>query len=664
MKAIKYTVLAMTALLGFSSCSDFLDNDSPSAMDDKNVFTRSNLTEQTIAGIYNLFGEDKSFRNRLCGGYVSVNTDIEYCNKSNGAAVYANYTITANGPSELTTANKKDPWSYLSSGIERANVAINGIRNYSDLNDPTFRYFLGEALTLRAFCYLEMTNLWGDVPATFSPLNVDDVNSIYAPKQDRNVIFEQLRADLKEAADLVPWSEEITLNAAKNNTGRINKAFILGLLARVDLMYAGKALRPDTWIQGGGASYSVQYNIKDQAARTALYKEALDACAQVINKYGTGKLESSYEDIWKKLCQDNATFSATEVLFAIPFASARGQVVNLNGIKYNALGSFLHAVGDARSNAMVTIVPTLAFDFDKNDTRKWVTIVPFSWNLADADIKEDLDPLGVGTIATSADIVAKTSRSTQMYLGKYRYEWMSRDVSTSDDGVDLPIMRYSDILLMFAEASIGGIDGVAPENTSGLSGQSMFDAVRARAGVPSKPLTIENIQQERAFEFAGERIRKYDLIRWGIFDTKLKETMNRLADLDAATGEFAGRNEKVYFKYKKNANADNYSLKGGQTYSIDQIYGMSMDEIDVPAGYVSSTENGGWLGKKFYASDESGSYLTPNKYWLYGNGTANPDDPNSKTAFDAGLLANRQFWPIFMNNINSSNGSLWNDYGY
>ncbi|MCR5297739.1 MAG: RagB/SusD family nutrient uptake outer membrane protein [Paludibacteraceae bacterium] len=659
MKAIKYTVLAMTALLGFSSCSDFLDNDSPSAMDDKNVFTRSNLTEQTIAGIYNLFGEDKSFRNRLCGGYVSMNTDIEYCNKSNGAAVYANYTITANGPSELTTANKKDPWSYLSSGIERANVAIDGIRNYSDLNDPTFRYFLGEALTLRAFCYLEMTNLWGDVPATFSPLNVNDVNSIYAPKQDRNVIFEQLRADLKEAADLVPWSEEITLNAAKNNTGRINKAFILGLLARVDLMYAGKALRPDTWIQGGGASYSVQYNIKDQAARTALYKEALDACAQVINKYGTDHLESNYEDIWKKLCADNATFSATEVLFAIPFASVRGQVLNLNGIKYNALGSFLHAVGDARSNAMVTIVPTLAFDFDKNDTRKWVTIAPFSWNLADADIKEDLDPLGVGTIATSADIVAKTTRATQMYLGKYRYEWMSRDVSTSDDGVDLPIMRFSDILLMFAEASIGGIDGVAPENTTGLSGQDMFDAVRARAGVPSKPLTIENIQQERAFEFAGERIRKYDLIRWGIFDTKLKETMNRLADLDAATGEFAGRNEKVYFKYKKNANADNYSLKGGQTYSIDQIYGMSMDEIDVPAGYVSSTENGGWLGKKFYTSDESGSYLTPTKYWLYGSGTV-----DSKNEFDAGLLANRQFWPIFNNNINSSNGSLWNDYGY
>jgi hypothetical protein len=627
---------------------------------DKAVFLTSDQTEQTIAGIYTLFGEDKSFRNRLCGGYVAMNTDIEYCNKSNGAAVYANYTITANGPSELSTANKKDPWSYLTTAIERANNVVEGIRNYSDLSKPNYQYFLGEALTLRAFCFLEMTNLWGDVPASFSPLNVNDLSSVYAPKQDRNVIFEQLRADLKEAADLVPWSEEISLTSAKNNTGRINKAFVLGLLARVDLMYAGKALRPDTWVQGGSGSYGVQYNLKDQAARTELYKEALEACAQVINKYGTGKLEPNYEDIWKKLCSDNASFSSSEVLFAIPFASARGQVLNLNGIKVNALGSqFRHALGDARSNAMVTIVPTLAFDFDKNDTRKWVTIAPFSWNLADADLKDDVDPLGVGTVEKSKDIVAKTTRATQMYLGKYRYEWMARDVSGQDDGIDLPIMRFSDILLMFAEASIGGIDGVAPQNTTGLSGQDMFDAVRTRAGLASKPLTIENIQLERAFEFAGERIRKYDLIRWGIFDTKLKETMNRLADLDAASGEFAGRNEKVYFKYKKNSAADNYSLMGGQTYSIEQVYGLSMDETAAPDGYTSSTENGGWLGKKFYTSDESGSYLTPTKYWLYGDGSA-----ASKEEFDAGLLANRQFWPIFNNNINSSNGSLWNDYGY
>lgn len=126
---------------------------------DEAVFKSADLTQQAIGAIYNCFGEDKSFRNRLCGGYVAMNTDIEHCSKTEDAE-YAAYNMTG-GTGNLSTSNGKDPWAYLNSAIERANVVIDGIRLHSDTTDATFKYLLGEALTLRAFCYLEMVKAVG-----------------------------------------------------------------------------------------------------------------------------------------------------------------------------------------------------------------------------------------------------------------------------------------------------------------------------------------------------------------------------------------------------------------------------------------------------------------------------------------------------------------------
>ena len=212
MKA-KYLILGALALVLVACEKGFFQTESPSAMDVA-VFKSADLTEQAIGAIYNTFGEDKSFRNRLCGGYVAMNTDIEHCSKTEDKD-YAAYNITG-GTGDLSTSNGKDPWAYLNSAIERASVVIDGIRANSDLN---FRYLLGEALTLRAFCYLEMIKYWGDVPACFDSFKGDNDEVLYAKKSDRNVIFEQLRSDLKEAAELMPWSAAIPISKAANNTG-------------------------------------------------------------------------------------------------------------------------------------------------------------------------------------------------------------------------------------------------------------------------------------------------------------------------------------------------------------------------------------------------------------------------------------------------------------
>ena len=646
MKA-KYIILSVLALTLVACEKDFFETESPSAMDEA-VFKSADLTQQAIGAIYNCFGEDKSFRNRLCGGYVAMNTDIEHCSKTEDAE-YAAYNMTG-GTGNLSTSNGKDPWAYLNSAIERANVVIDGIRLHSDTTDATFKYLLGEALTLRAFCYLEMVKLWGDVPACFESFNGHNSEVLYTKKQDRNVVFEQLRIDLKDAARLMPWSAQCPGNAG-NYTGRPSKALAYGLLARMDLMYAGLAMRPDVFTEGGTKACSVQYNVKDAGKRQELYQEAVWACAQVIKQEDV-KFKDNFEDVFKDLCQDVTDYSKSEWIWALPFLDgARGQVLALTGNKMstNCAGNLINTISfgqgntnNAKTQAMIEIVPTFYYAYDKNDKRRDITILPWTWEYDNGEGTGSsyTDKVFPGVAATDKKLYQKQDNISQMHLGKLRVEWMKRSYSSNEDCIDMPVLRYTDILLMFAEAAIGSREGNAPGNLYGISPQQCLDRVRARAGLASKPLDFDAIVDERAFEFCGENIRKYDLMRWDLLKEKLEGTMTRIADMDAGRNDFAGRLDSVYFTYKEDPS---YAQKG-KSYVLDKVIGFYPGD-EIPAEYDKTN---GWVRKNIYTK-EGKHYLEPNTYYLYKKGV----DVNK-----------RHYWPIFDVNVNASNGTLWNDYGY
>ena len=642
---IKYFILGALALTLAACEKNFFDTESPSAMDEA-VFKSADLTEQAIGAIYNTFGEDKSFRNRLCGGYVALNTDIEHASKTEDAE-YAAYNMTG-GTGNLSTSNGKDPWAYLNSAIERANVVVDGIRHHSDTTDATFKYLLGEALTLRAFCYLEMVKLWGDVPASFESFNGYNPEVLYTKKQDRNVIYEQLRKDLKEAARLMPWSPDCPGKAA-NFTGRPSKALALGLLARMDLMYAGLAMRPDVFTEGGTKTCSVQYNVKDADARKALYQEAVWACAQII-KQEDYKFQTNFEDVFKDLCQDVTDYSQSEWIWALPFLDgARGQVLSLTGNKMSErcagkiINTIFYASGDknnAKTQAMIEIVPTFYYLFDKNDKRRDITILPWTWEYDDGSGTSSDAAAFPGVPASDSKLYQKQSNIGQLYCGKLRVEWMTRSYASNEDGIDMPVLRYADVLLMFAEAAIGSKEGNAPSELYGITAQSCMDKVRTRAGLPSVPVTFDNIVNERAFELCGENIRKYDLMRWGLLKAKLEAAQQAVYDLQNNVGDYEGRPDSVWFHYTRN---DQFA-QSGAAFVFDKFVGLDKDAV-CPAEF--SKENG-WVAKSFFDKDDVDIINTENWY-LYKSGTN---------------IDMHQYWPIFDVNIAASNGTLWNDYEY
>lgn len=649
MKTRYLFVMSAIALVLAGCEARFFETDSPSAMN-TSVFLSPTSTEQAIGGIYNIFGEDKSFRNRLCGGYVALNTDIEYCNKSGGQAHEASIYALSKGTGDLSTSNGKDPWAYLTAAIERANVVIEGIEAYSDTTDAEFRYLLGEALTLRAFCFLEMIKLWGDVPASFKAFDGKHVEDLYGVKENRNVIFEQLRVDLKRAAELMPWSEDIPVSRARNNTGRPSKALALGLLARMDLMYAGKALRPDPFTVGGTAACSVRYNVDESSERQALYQEAVDACAQIIEKEDY-KLQSSFEKIWRDLCADVTNYQQSEFIWAIPFLDgARGQVLALTGLKIstNCPGIMKNTIsyGDGNANntkvqSMIQVVPTFLWAYDPADERRDVTICTYGWEYDNGNGVSSDPSAFPNSDPEEKKLYQKIYAPSSWSLGKFRVEWMNRSYSNNEDCIDMPVLRYADVLLMFAEAAIGSREGNAPSNLHGISAQECFNKVRARAGLTDpKPLDFDAIVDERAFEFCGENIRKYDLMRWNLLKTKLESAMTRISDMDKGLNDFAGRLDSVYFTYKED---DSYAQKG-KAYVLDKVIGFYPGD-EIPAEYDKSN---GWVRKNIYIKDNK-HHLDPGSYMLYKKGVD---------------VDKRHYWPIFDVNVNASNGTLWNDYGY
>jgi hypothetical protein len=115
--------------------------------------------------------------------------------------------------------------------------------------------------------------------------------------------------------------------------------------------------------------------------------------------------------------------------------------------------------------------------------------------------------------------------------------------SSKGTGINWPLMRYSDVLLMLAEAENeinGGPTGLGREALAKVRRRA-FDAEFQTAKVDnyianlnSKEAFLEAIVNERAWEFGGECLRKFDLVRWNIYGRKIVESMQTLDNMGKA----------------------------------------------------------------------------------------------------------------------------------
>lgn len=150
------------------------------------------------------------------------------------------------------------------------------------------------------------------------------------------------------------------------------------------------------------------------------------------------KFKDNFEDVFKDLCQDVTDYSKSEWIWALPFLDgARGQVLALTGNKMstNCAGNLINTISfgqgnnnNAKTQAMIEIVPTFYYAYDKNDKRRDITILPWTWEYDNGEGTGSsyTDKVFPGVAAADKKLYQKQSNVGQMYLGKLRVEWMKR----------------------------------------------------------------------------------------------------------------------------------------------------------------------------------------------------------------------------------------------
>jgi len=605
---IKLSIFALS-VAGLTACD--MDSPSISSLDASSVFSTYSLAEAEVMSIHVSFGETNSYRGRFLPFY-GVSTDVETMsgsqpsasNPSEAKQALYNYNTTADNTQMNTASNA---YAKFYEGIERANLAIEGIRKYGDIeNNRDLRHLLGEALTLRAVIYNDLIKAWGDVPARFVP-NTND--NIYLPRTNKDELYKQLLADLKEAEDYCYWPNESSIT---KSTERVNKAFVKGLRARLALYAGGYALRGDGYRRSNDS----------ELAPEKMYQIAKEECEDVISK-GCNKL-GQFKDNFVKLCQDNVV-AGDESLWEIPFSDGRGRVLYTWGVKHNVKDQYTQQAQGGANGPL----PYLYYDYDKDDVRRDITCVPYDWSkeLVNGKAYQQLRGLH------------------KWCFGKLRYEWMKRIVtSTNDDGVNWQYMRLADIYLMAAEAenALGNTAKawtyMKPVLDRALPAEKVA-ALQAKY-TASQTAFFNGIVEQRAFEFAGEALRKHDLVRWGIIDEKMAEAKAKLTALANRTGDYAGLPDKVYYFTDPT---------DGETLIT---YGLERDEVEDGASAWKTAM------KEQYGEDIEIS--STNWFIDTGKGTNRITDDYINGLYVV-TPSTHCLWPIWNVFVEGSNGLINND---
>jgi hypothetical protein len=460
MKKYIFTVgIILTMIFSLSSCSDsFLDLDSPSKLPaDQYYTTKAHMAELLVTAYTPMAYFDWSQKEYTPLNVVSDVMSDDVWPGGSSATDNENWHLMGNfsaTPEKVIHAL----WIDCYTGIHRCNYVMEYMPNVTDIDDATKNLYIAEATVLRAYYYSILWKFWGAIPYYTTNLTFPYVSA----KSSEADVYKGIITDLQSAIALnvLPMKEtDSSLN------GRVTLAFAYMVYADV-VMYE-----------------------KDKS----LYPQALTYMNDIINS-GKYSLTPNYADIWTEAGEWN-----DECIFAINYFN-QGAARSFDNPYY---------VGG-------TVTPTLISPYGVADGTE-CNGVKLSSGWGFCPVREDAyNAFEAGDTRRDASIndlrnVKYTPRyeDTGFWLRKYCARTGYNDGQVSDAqmnfGNDLRIYRYAETLLNAAELIL---DGAGSGNAQGL-----LDQVRTRAGLGSKTATIDNIINERRFEFMGEGKRYFDLVR-------------------------------------------------------------------------------------------------------------------------------------------------------
>jgi hypothetical protein len=514
-------LLQLTAGIGIAlllgSCHKYLQPSAVSSFNTEYVFSNVQNAQKAVFSVYADLEGDNGYGIRISMYYPYDNDEMIGMHQlgDNDRGDIAHYNATAGN------AQLYNPWVQLYQGIERANICIYNIPqmalyktgNAQQIGELQRLY--GESLTLRAQFFFELIRNWGDVPAEFLPSAMEP--NLFLAKMDRDSIYDHLLNDLALAETLVPWRTEVTALGDPLDQ-RITLGAVKGLRARIALNRGGYSLRRASSIYGQTMARPADY--------LNYYKIAVSECSDIMARPDQHSLNPSFKAVFKSAIDAHTIEPNGEVLFEVGMTGGQGtndsKLGYYDGVKVDG--------GSLTGNAAIGVLPTYFYLFDSTDTRRDVTCGPYEVN---------------------SDVITSTLKGhpiTTIAEAKFRRDWItnpSQLASTAQYyGLDWPIMRLPDVLLMYAEADNEINQGPSAADIAA------FEQVRARGYGGNKALIgttptdyvgfFNAIVKERSLEFGGEGVRKFDLIRWNLLGARLADAKTNLTSLAARTGTFTG----------------------------------------------------------------------------------------------------------------------------
>lgn len=545
--------LGSLILLG-AACSacTFLDTE-PQIIPSKGYYTNETRLKYGLAGVYGALNSEE-----LYGSYYSLQIanadDLCYFNNYNNGETRPDRYNHSAGTSVIY-----ETWLKLYEGIKNANEYLDEAGKAEidpEKLSTDLKTYLAEARFLRAFYHFLLAQAWGDVPlrseAATSP---NPVNVQIAATPQEEVLkwcvdeIEAIVYDLDEGVEQTP--------------SRVNQTVAEGILARIYLFMAGETVDE---VEG--------------LSKQEMYGKAAYWANEVIASQ-KHRLNESYEQVFINMIQDQYDTEFRESMWEAEFLGDRtsstywtnGRIGDLIGLKsqsgttnysewacnysygyyngsytlwqlywtddrtadeassrtvidkrltwnlpgYNYRGLNNQQISYQKDGATVTAVL-------KQDQSMYKTPWLYKNNFAMPEI-EGLDT-SVENAFDPADIIYDpTIMCAVRNAGKWRRETIYENQMSAKSlytTINFPILRYSDVLLMYAEA-INEYAGAPDEQA-----KEAVREVRRRAGVATDESQLGGqasfrnlVRNERARELAFEGLRKWDLIRWGIFAERM-----------------------------------------------------------------------------------------------------------------------------------------------
>lgn len=411
-------------------------------------------------------------------------------NAYNGRGDIAGAASLAAGIYDPSLPRLKEEWNNRYAGIKTANLFIENIDRVPDLPLEVRDRMVAEARFLRAWQHFQLMTWFGDIPLVDHDLSLEEAQTISRTPEEEVLDF--ILFELEEAAANLPTNTEQDIA----NRGKITKGAAIALKARVYLYendWQNVVTETERIINGSVGSYGLFDSYEGLFLPENQYSEESILSLQYVPEVRT----------WGEFF-DMAPLSA-------------GARLNALAATQELVDSYLTLSGEPIDS------PDSGYDeanpYDNRDPRLTHTIVYHNYEWEEpgggshtiyiepgSDPDEPLDEYAPGSSSTTT--------------GYYTRKYFDPDhLSGLASGLNLMLIRYADVLLMYAEA----------KNELGEFNQSVWDqtigALRERAGFTDPQalnfdpsLSQEEyrtiIRNERRVELAMEGLRIFDIRRW------------------------------------------------------------------------------------------------------------------------------------------------------